>query len=110
MAKFWISRAVLPGSAAYWPWPRPGSGDCPVYYHNMALASCLSSSWRLEGSGPAMADVFAKRFWELGWTIQTDAEIGKILVEDRVVKGVELTGGGRSGLISPLETFIHRWC
>ena len=69
--------------------------DCPAYYHNMALASYLSSSWRLGISGAAMADVFVKRFQKLGGTIQTGAEIDKIIVQDRIVKGVELIDGER---------------
>ncbi len=74
-------------------WIGVGVEDCPAYYHNMALASYLSSSWRLEISGSAMADVFVKRFQELGGIIQTDAEISKIRVQDRIVKGVETTSG-----------------
>ncbi len=69
--------------------------DCPAYYHNMALASYLSSSWRLENSGSAMADVFAKRLRDLGGKIETDAKVSRILVQSRVVKGVELTNGVR---------------
>ena len=67
--------------------------DCPAYYHNMALASYLSSSWRIDISGAAMADVFVKRFQDLGGTIQTEAEIDKIIVQDRIVEGVELING-----------------
>ena len=69
--------------------------DCPAYYHNMALASYLSSSWRLDGSGAAMADVFANRLRELGGKIQTEAEISRILVQSRVVEGVEFINGER---------------
>ena len=76
-------------------WIGVGIEDCPAYYHNMALASYLSSSWRLEISGSAMADVFVQRFKELGGTIQTDVEISKICVQDRIVQGVETTGGIR---------------
>ncbi|RUM42320.1 MAG: hypothetical protein DSY80_07315, partial [Desulfocapsa sp.] len=67
--------------------------DCPVYYHNMALASYLSSSWRLETSGTAMADVFTNRFQELGGTVRCNAEICSITVRNRVVQGVELCSG-----------------
>ena len=80
MASSWIGVAV---------------GDCPAYYHNMALASYLSSSWRLDISGAAMADVFAKRFQNLGGTIQTGSEIDKIIVQNRIVEGVELISGER---------------
>lgn len=67
--------------------------DCPAYYHNMALASYLSSSWRLEMSGAAMADAFARRLQALGGTIRTEAEVKKIHVHSRVVKGVKLASG-----------------
>lgn len=67
--------------------------DCPAYYHNMALASYLSSSWRLDKSGSDMADAFVNRLRDLGGKIITDSEIGKIHVDSRVVKGVEMTSG-----------------
>ncbi len=67
--------------------------DCPAYYHNMALASYLSSSWRLDNSGSAMADAFAGRLRSLGGKIVTDAEISDIYVNSRVVKGLELKDG-----------------
>ncbi len=40
-----------------------------------------------------MADVLANRLRELGGKIQTEAKISKILVQSRVVKGVELSSG-----------------
>ncbi len=67
--------------------------DCPAYFHNMALASYVSSSWRLTSSGADMAEVFARRLKELGGKIITRAEVTGILVESRVVKGVELQSG-----------------
>ncbi len=67
--------------------------DCPAYYHNMALASYVSSSWRLERSGSAMADAFADRLKELGGKIITGAEISRINVDSRVVTGVQLQSG-----------------
>ncbi len=67
--------------------------DCPAYYHNMALASYVSSSWRLECSGSDMADVFARRLQELGGKILVGAEVSKIHAESRVVKGVQLISG-----------------
>ncbi|MDJ0622220.1 MAG: NAD(P)/FAD-dependent oxidoreductase [Desulfocapsaceae bacterium] len=65
--------------------------DCPVYYHNMALASYVSSSWRLECSGSNMAEAFAGRLRELGGRIITGAEVSKIEVKSRVIKGVQLS-------------------
>ena len=67
--------------------------DCPAYYHNMALASYVSSSWRLQGSGADMADVLVKRLQGLGGKVITGAETDKILVNSRVVDGVQLKSG-----------------
>lgn len=69
--------------------------DCPAYFHNMALASYLSSSWRLTGTGSDMADAFAKSFHNLGGRLLTDAETKEITVENRVVKGITLASGER---------------
>ncbi|WP_339135895.1 MAG: NAD(P)/FAD-dependent oxidoreductase [Candidatus Electrothrix sp. GW3-4] len=76
--------------------------DCPAFYHNMALASYLSSSWRLDCSGSDMADVFAQRLLELGGKIITRAEVSRLEIADRVVKGVRL----QSGEYLPAETVI----
>lgn len=65
--------------------------ECPAYYHNMALASYVSSSWRLERSGTDMVDVLVTRLQELGGQVITGAEIEKISVRSRVVEGVQLT-------------------
>ena len=67
--------------------------DCPAYYHNMALASYVSSSWRLDRNGSQMADVFAARLKELGGKIITGAEISRINVQSRVVRGLQLQSG-----------------
>ena len=67
--------------------------DCPAFYHNMALASYVSSSWRLNGSGADMADVLARRLEELGGKIITGAEIERIHVSSRVVTGVQVKSG-----------------
>lgn len=69
--------------------------DCPAYYHNMALASYVSSSWRLHCSGADMADAFAMRLQELGGKITTGEEVSAIHAESRVVKGVQLKSGER---------------
>ncbi len=69
--------------------------DCPAYYHNMALASYVSSSWRLQQSGADMADVLVRRLQELGGKVITGAEINKVLVNSRVVGGVQLNNGER---------------
>jgi len=67
--------------------------DCPAYYHNMALASYLSSSWRLEQSGTDMAAVLVNRLKDLGGKVISDAEVDKITVKSRVVSGVQLKTG-----------------
>ena len=64
--------------------------ECPVFYHNMALVSYLSSSWRLKCSGSHMADVFARRLKSLGGSIIQGDKVKEILVESRIVKGVLL--------------------
>ena len=67
--------------------------DCPTYYHNMALASYVCSSWRLVKSGAHMADVLADRLRALGGKIITNAPISRINVSHRVITGVQLQSG-----------------
>jgi phytoene dehydrogenase-like protein len=67
--------------------------DCPAYYHNMALASYLSSSWRLNQKGSDMAAAFTARLKQLGGKIITGEEIHKINVQSRVVQGLQLQSG-----------------
>ena len=67
--------------------------DCPTFYHTMALASYVSSSWRLDGSGAEMAEAVAARLRELGGKIVTGAEVDRIEVSSRVVTGLRLTSG-----------------
>lgn len=69
--------------------------DCPAYYHNMALASYVSSSYRLQGSGAQMADALAGRLRALGGRIVTGAEVQAIEVQARVVTGLQLLSGER---------------
>lgn len=67
--------------------------ECPAFYHNMALVSYLSSSWRLKCSGSHMADVFAERLKSLGGSILYGDKVKEIIVDSRVVKGVRLISG-----------------
>lgn len=67
--------------------------ECPAFYHNMALASYLSSSWRLKCSGSDMADAFAGRLKALGGSIIAGDKVEKFLVDSRIVKGVGLKSG-----------------
>ncbi len=87
-------------------WIGVALNDCPAYYHNMALASYISSSWRLEKNGSHMADVFARRLVELGGRIMTGKEVKQINVASRVVKGITL-GSGENIQASTVIGAIH---
>jgi len=65
--------------------------SCPVFYHNMVLATYLLSSWRLKCSSAQMANAFIERFKSLGGEIIQGDGVENILVNDRVVEGVALT-------------------
>jgi len=67
--------------------------DCPAYYHNMALGSYVSSSYRLQGNGADLADVFARRLQDLGGRILLSQEVADVLVETRTVTGIQLKSG-----------------
>jgi len=69
--------------------------DCPAYYHNMALASYISSSYRLQGHGADMVDAFVHRLDELGGEIIASQSVTELLIKDRVVEGVRLSSGER---------------
>jgi phytoene dehydrogenase-like protein len=73
---------------------------CPVFYHNMVLATYLFSSWRLKCSNAQMAKAFTNRFTSLQGDIIAGDGVEKILVNQRVVAGVQLTSG--SVLKSPV--------
>ena len=73
---------------------------CPVFYHNMVLATYLFSSWRLKCSSARMAKAFTDRLKSLGGNIIAGDGVEKILVNQRVVAGVQLASG--SVLKSPL--------
>jgi len=67
--------------------------ECPVYYYYMTLASYLLSSWRLAGSGTAMAEAFASRFRSLGGNLVAGDGVAAIQVEAGRVKGAVLSSG-----------------
>lgn len=69
--------------------------ECPVFYHHMALASYLLSSWRL--SGAQMADAFAGRTKELGGIILAGDPVEKVLVHAKTAAGVVLESGRTIG-------------
>ena len=74
--------------------------SCPVFYHNMVLATYLFSSWRLKCTGARMANAFVERLKSLGGQIIPADGVEKIFVNNRIVEGVQLKSG--SVLKSPV--------
>ena len=74
--------------------------SCPVFYHNMVLATYLFSSWRLKCSSARMANAFVERLKSLGGQIIQADGVEKIFVNNRAVEGVQLKSG--SVLKSPV--------
>ena len=83
-------RSILAVTAS---WIGVALDDCPAFYHNMSLASYISSSWRLDCSGAVMAEAVAGRLRELGGKIITDAEVSHIEISSRKVTGLRLHSG-----------------
>jgi phytoene dehydrogenase-like protein len=67
--------------------------QCPVIFHHMVLAGYLFSSWRLKESGSKMADVFTRRFDELGGKLILNDSCEKIILNEGKVTGVKLSSG-----------------
>jgi phytoene dehydrogenase-like protein len=67
--------------------------QCPIIFHHMVLAGYLFSSWRLKVSGSTMADVFTRRFQELGGKLILNDGCDKIILDEGEVAGVRLTSG-----------------
>ena len=67
--------------------------DCPVIFHHMVLASYLFSSWKLKESGSKMAEVFVRRFQELGGSLILNNGVNKISLSEGKVAGVTLESG-----------------
>jgi all-trans-retinol 13,14-reductase len=67
--------------------------QCPVIFHHMVLAGYLFSSWRLKESGSTMADVFTRRFEELGGKLIVNDGCEKIILDEGKVTGIRLTSG-----------------
>jgi phytoene dehydrogenase-like protein len=76
--------------------------ECPVIFHHMVLASYLFSSWRLKESGSTMADVFTRRFQELGGKLILNDGCEKIILDEGEVAGVRLT----SGIVLSADTVV----
>lgn len=66
---------------------------CPQFYHTVALASYLFSSWRLTHNGAHMADVCADRLAELGGRLRTGQAVSRIRTAGGRVLGVTLASG-----------------
>src|ERR1035437_5834346 len=67
--------------------------ECPVIFHHMVLAGYLFSSLRLKESGSTMADVFTRRFQELGGKLILNDGCEKIILDGGKVTGVRLKSG-----------------
>jgi len=67
--------------------------ECPVFYHHLALASYLLSSWRLKGSGADLAGAFVSRFEALGGTLLCGDPVTAILAPQGAIEGVQLASG-----------------
>jgi all-trans-retinol 13,14-reductase len=67
--------------------------ECPVVFHHMVLAGYLFSSWRLKEGGSHMADVFARRFAELGGQLILGDGAEEILLTSGKVAGLRLQSG-----------------
>ncbi len=66
---------------------------CPQFYHTMALASYLSSAWRLTSNGANMADVCVRRLTSLGGRVRTGDAVVQIRTAEGAVRGVTLASG-----------------
>jgi all-trans-retinol 13,14-reductase len=68
-------------------------GQCPVIFHHMVLAGYLFSSWRLKENGSKMADIFVRRFTELGGKLILNDGGKKIFLKSGKVDGLHLESG-----------------
>jgi len=66
--------------------------QCPAFYHNVALASYLMSSWRVKNCA-RMADAFVRRLESLGGKVFCGDSVESIRVESRRVCGVRTVSG-----------------
>lgn len=67
--------------------------ECPLVLHHMVLAAYLFSTWRLKENGARMADVFVRRFQEMGGVLLLNDEVAKITLKEKTVTGVQLKSG-----------------
>ncbi|MCE5265441.1 MAG: NAD(P)-binding protein [Deltaproteobacteria bacterium] len=74
-------------------WMGLSEHECPVIYHHLALASYLSSAWRLRGCGSELAEAFAARFAGVGGLLICHDPAVRILTDGGTVSGVRLASG-----------------
>jgi len=74
-------------------WMGLTEGDCPVFYHHLALASYLLSAWRPAKDGVEMAETFAARFTALGGELFCGDAVRDIRLAGGAVAGVTLASG-----------------
>jgi phytoene dehydrogenase-like protein len=67
--------------------------ECPLFYHHLALASYLCSSWRLKGSGVAWAEALLARLRSLGGDLVCGDPVEAIALSGGAVSGVRLASG-----------------
>lgn len=68
----------------------------PFWVHALVTDSFISEGgWGLDGGGDALARALSRRIREAGGEVRLADGARRILVEDRVVKGVELESGER---------------
>ena len=74
-------------------WMGMSEAECPVLYHHLALVSYLLSSWRLQGSGSALAEAFVSRFKDLGGILICGDPAVAILAPGNAIEGIRLASG-----------------
>ena len=67
----------------------------PFYVHAMILNSYIESSWKCIDGGSDIGKFMAKNIREHGGDIRRNTEVKRILVEEGVVKSVELADGSQ---------------
>jgi all-trans-retinol 13,14-reductase len=67
--------------------------ECPVFYHHMALASLLFSSWRLACDCNRMVDAFLGQLQKMGGSVLAGDSVTQIKIREKAVTGVVLQSG-----------------
>ena len=80
--------------------------DCPIIFHHMVTAGYLFSAWRLKEGGAQMTDAFVSRYLQGGGLLMLKETVRKIHIENRKVRGVELSSGeilGADGVVAAIH-------